>query len=171
LEEVGLTLDDVDVRSLSPTHARVAFASGDVDAWAVWNPHLASLEETLPIRVLRDARGLASNRAFYVGRRAFADAQPEVVQAFLGQVGAVGRWANESRGAAARTLAPYLNLSASTLEASLARTPFDTQPIDSEAMASQQHIADTFHRVKLIARSVHVQDAVWTPPWISRRSA
>jgi aliphatic sulfonates family ABC transporter substrate-binding protein len=171
LEEAGLTLHDVDIRPLAPLEARAAFESGEVDAWAIWNPHLASLQETLPTRVIRDARGLASNRAFYVGRRAFADAQPEVVQAFLGQVGAVGRWANESRSAAARTLAPYVNLSTSTLEASLARTPFDTQPMDGEAMASQQRIADTFHRLKLITRSFDVEEAVWTPPWIIRRSA
>jgi sulfonate transport system substrate-binding protein len=171
LEEAGLTLGDVDVRALAPVDAQRAFASGDVDAWAIWNPHLASLQETLPTRVLRDARGLANNRAFYMGRHAFANAHPEVVQAFLGQVGAVGRWANESRAAAARTLAPHVDLTASMLEAALARTPFDTQPMDREAMDSQQRIADTFHRLELIPRSVDVGEAVWMPPWIIRRSA
>jgi sulfonate transport system substrate-binding protein len=171
LEEAGLTLGDVDVRSLSPRDARAAFASGAVDAWAVWNPHLALLQETLPIRILRDARGLASNRAFHVGHRSFADAHPDVVHAFLAQVSAVGRWANKSPAAAARALAPYVNLSASWLEASLARHPFDTQPLDGEAVASQQHIADTLHRVKLIPRAVYVDEIVWTPPATTRRSA
>jgi sulfonate transport system substrate-binding protein len=159
------------VRALGPVDARAAFASGEVDAWAVWNPHLASLKETLSTRVLRDARGLANNRAYYMGRHAFADAHPDVVQAFLGQVGAVGRWANESPGAAARTLAPHANLPASTLEASLSRTPFDTQPMNREAMASQQRIADTFRRLNIIPRSVDVEEAVWMPPPIIRRSA
>jgi aliphatic sulfonates family ABC transporter substrate-binding protein len=171
LEEAGLTLDDVVVRALGPVDAHAAFASGEVDAWAVWNPHLASLQETLSTRVLRDARGLANNRAYYMGRHAFADAHPDIVQAFLGQVGAVGRWANESPGAAARILAPHANLPASTLEASLARTPFDTQPMNREAMASQQRIADTFRRLNIIPRSVDVEEAVWMPPPIIRRSA
>jgi aliphatic sulfonates family ABC transporter substrate-binding protein len=171
LEEVGLSLGDVDVRTLAPEQARTAFAHGDVDAWAIWNPLLASLQQALPTRVLRDARGLASNRAFYVGRRAFADAHPEIVGAFLGQVGAVGRWANERRGEAARMLAPHVKLPEAAVEAALARTPFDTQPIGREAMDSQQRIADTFHRLNLIVRPVHVEDAVWTPPWLTRRSA
>jgi aliphatic sulfonates family ABC transporter substrate-binding protein len=171
LEEAGLALGDVTLRTLSPSEARTAFVEGRVDAWAVWNPHLASLQDALPVRVVRDARGLASNRAFYVGRRAFADANPAIVDAFLGQIGAVGRWANESRGAAARALVPQVNLPASVLEAVLARTPFDARPVDGEAVASQQRIADTFLRLKLIAHPLRIGEAVWTRPPLARRSA
>jgi aliphatic sulfonates family ABC transporter substrate-binding protein len=172
LEESGLTLDDVDVRPLSPVEARAAFARGEVDAWAIWNPILASLEHSLRTRVVRDARGLASNRAFYVGRRAFADAQPEIVEAFIGQVGAVGRWANDSRELAARMLAPEVGFPRPVIEAALARTPFDAQPLDAEAVLAQQRIADTFHELRLIARPVRVNEAVWAPPpRAARRSA
>jgi aliphatic sulfonates family ABC transporter substrate-binding protein len=171
LEEVGLSLADIDVRTLSPDEARIAFTAGEVDAWAVWNPLLTSVQQSVATRVLRDARGLANNRAFYVGRRAFADAHPDIVQAFLGQVGAVGRWANESRSQAARALAPHVKLSESVIELAFARTPFNTRPIDRETMDAQQHIADTFHRLDLIRRPVRVADAVWIPPWVTRRSA
>jgi aliphatic sulfonates family ABC transporter substrate-binding protein len=171
LEEAGLSLGDVTVRPLGPVEARAAFVDGSVDAWAVWNPHLASLRDTLPVRSLRDARGLAHNRAFYIARRAFADENPEIVEAFLGRVGAVGRWANHSRAAAVRALAPSMELPESVVEAILARTPLDARPIDAEAMASQQHIADTFHRLELIARPLQIEEAVWTRPWSVRRSA
>ena len=171
LEEAGLGLADVRVWTLSPEEARAAFERGDADAWAIWNPLLASLQQSMPTRVVRDARGLAHNRAFYVGRRAFADAHPAVVEVFLGQVGAVGRWANESRQQAARTLAPHAGLPEAALEMAFARTPFDTQPIDRDVMASQQRIADTLHRFNLIVRPVHVEEAVWNPPWAARRSA
>jgi aliphatic sulfonates family ABC transporter substrate-binding protein len=164
LEEVGLTLADVDVRSLSPAAAGASFAAGDVEAWAIWNPILASLQQSLRTRVIRDASGLASNRAFYVGRRAFADAHPEVVEAFVGRVRAVGRWANESREFAARTLAAHVSLPQRAIEAAFARTPFDARPLDAEAVASQQRIADTFHRLRLIAHPVRVNEAVWSPP-------
>jgi len=171
LEEARLSLSDVRVSMLSPTDARAAFAEGRIDAWAVWDPHLESLRDATPIRVLRDARGLAPNRAFYVARRAFADEHPEIVDAFLGQVGAVGRWANESPSAAARVLATEAKLPASVLEAVLARTPFDARAIDDEAVASQQHIAETFHRLKLITRPLQIEEAVWRRPWNARRSA
>ncbi|WP_394843803.1 sigma 54-interacting transcriptional regulator [Pendulispora brunnea] len=128
LEEAGLSWSDVDIRTLPPGDAYGAFVRREVDAWAIWNPLLTSLQREMPTRVLRDARGLAPNRAFYIGRRAFADAHADVVDAFLGQVGTVG-------GSAVR--------------------------IDDETMESQQSIADTFHRLKFIARPVHVGDAVW----------
>ncbi len=170
LEERGLSLADVDLRLLPPADARVAFLRGDVDAWAIWNPLLASIRKASPVRVLRDARGLASNRAFYVGRRSFADAHPDVVDAFLGQVGAVGRWANESRGAAVQALAPHVDVPADALDDAFARTRFDLRPLDAEAVASQQSIADTFHRLSLITRPVLVGEAVWTPPGPAYRS-
>ncbi len=170
LEERGLSLADVDLRFLPPADARVAFLCGDVDAWAIWNPLLASIRNASPVRVLRDARGLASNRAFYVGRRSFADAHPDVVDAFLGQVGAIGRWANESRGAAVQTLAPHVDVPAEALDDAFARTRFDLRPLDAEAVASQQSIADTFHRLSLITRPVRVGEAVWTPPGPACRS-
>jgi aliphatic sulfonates family ABC transporter substrate-binding protein len=171
LEEIGMSLADIHVKTLAPEHARAAFASGEIDAWAVWNPMLASLQQAPTTRVVRDARGLASNRAFYVGRRAFADTHPELVDAFLGQVGAVGRWANERRVDAALALAPQVGMPASAIELALARTPFDTRPIDREVVDAQQQIADTFHRLDLIVRPLQVADAVWVRPNITRRSA
>ena len=171
LEEVGLTLADVDLRLLPPADARVAFLRGEVDAWATWNPLLASIRKASAVRVLRDARGLASNRAFYVGRRSFADAHHEVVDAFLGQVGAVGRWANESRGAAVRALAPHVDVTAEALDAAFAGTRFELRPLDAEVVASQQSIADTFHRLSLITRRVRVGEAVWSPPGPALRSS
>jgi len=64
-----------------------------------------------------------------------------------------------------------VNLPAAVLEGVLARTPFDAQPIDDEALASQQRIADTFHRLKLITHPLRIAEAVWTRPWAARRSA
>lgn len=171
LEEAGLTLDDVTLRTLSPFEARAAFTRGEVEAWAIWNPILASLAHSMKTRVLRDARGLACNRAFYVGRRAFAGVHPEVVEAFIGQVGAVGRWANASREVAARMLASQVGFPERAVEAALARTPFDARPLDPEAVNAQQDIADTFHRLHLIPRPLDVNEVVWAPCRAVRRSA
>jgi aliphatic sulfonates family ABC transporter substrate-binding protein len=171
LEDVGLALTDVHVRAFPPLAARAAFARGEVDAWATWDPFLASAQQRLPTRVLRDARGLADNRAFYVARRGFAEVHREVIEAFVGQVGAVGRWANESRGQAARLLGLQVNLPELAIEAALARSTFDTRPMDDEAIASQQQIADALHRLQFITRPVDVWEAVWSPPWVARRSA
>ncbi len=171
LEEAGIATGDVDIRTYSPLDARTAFDRGEIASWAIWDPILASLKRSLPVRVLRDARGLAQNRAIYVGRRSFADDHPDIIETFLGQVGAVGRWANESPAAAAMVLAPHVGLETNALESTLAQTPFDAGPIDAEVVASQQRIADALHRVHFIARPVRVEEAVWVPRRTMRRSA
>jgi sulfonate transport system substrate-binding protein len=64
-----------------------------------------------------------------------------------------------------------VDLPESVIEAILARTPLDARPIDADAMASQQQIADTFHRLELITRPLQIEEAVWSRPWGVRRSA
>jgi aliphatic sulfonates family ABC transporter substrate-binding protein len=171
LEECRLNPGDVDIRPLAPSEGHRALLRSEVDAWAIWNPLLAFVRQTTPVRQIRDARGLASNRAFYVARLAFADAHPEWVDAFLGQVAALGRWAMENRRAAADALAPETDVPADAIETALSATRFDVGPIRAEVVASQQRIADTFCRLGLIARPVRVGDAVWAPPGAQRRSA
>jgi sulfonate transport system substrate-binding protein len=171
LEECGLDIQDVHLRQVAPADGHRALLESEVDAWAIWDPLLASVRQTTKVRVLRDARGLVSNRAFYVARRAFADARPDLIDAFLGQLKALGRWVTENRRAAADALAPEADLPADVLELALAATPFDLAPVDAAAMGSQQAIAETLYRVGLINRSVRIADALWVPPAPARRSA
>jgi sulfonate transport system substrate-binding protein len=171
LEEAGVGLDELTLSYLPPSAARAAFERREVAAWAIWDAHLSSVQREGRARVLRDARGLAPNRAFYVGRRAVTEAQPDLVDVFLTEAGAAGRWANESHERAARLLAPHVDIAPASLEADLGRTRFALLPLDGEILAAQQRIADTLHRFRLIAEPVDVSQAVWSPPWAARRSA
>ncbi|HEX2673089.1 MAG TPA: aliphatic sulfonate ABC transporter substrate-binding protein, partial [Polyangiaceae bacterium] len=86
LEEAGLSYADVRVTFLPPTDAGRAFASGDVDAWAIWDPLLSSVRRTMGARVLRDGRGLAQNNAYYVARRELTEHSPSVIETVLQKV-------------------------------------------------------------------------------------
>jgi DNA-binding NtrC family response regulator/ABC-type nitrate/sulfonate/bicarbonate transport system substrate-binding protein len=150
--------------------ARHAFLRGEVAAWALWDPLLSSVRQE-GARVLRDATGLAHNRALYVARRGYADENSAVVDAFLGQVAALGRWIHANRRAAADALALHADVPAEALHCALAATSFDVGPMKADVLAAQQRIADALHRHGFIARPVRVGDAVWTPPGAERRSA
>jgi hypothetical protein len=50
------------------------------------------------------------------------------------------------------------------IAAALARAWFGAQPIVRPMLASQQDVADAFHRVGLIRQRVDVADARWEPP-------
>jgi len=93
-----------------PTGGRAAFESREVDAWAIWNPLLAQVAHTGGAHVLRDGTGLVQNRAYYVGRRDFVEAQPGLIEVFLTEVAVVGAWANENAAEVADLIAPELGI-------------------------------------------------------------
>jgi aliphatic sulfonates family ABC transporter substrate-binding protein len=166
LEEAHVRYEDVHVAWVPPSGARAAFDNREVDAWAIWDPLLAAVSHGSGARVLRDGTGLARNVAFYVGTRSFVDQHPELVELFLGEVRRLGRWANQHPDEVAALLATELGLPRAVLELSLRGRHFGAQPIDDDVLAGQQTVADTLHRMRLIARPVTVAAAAahWGPP-------
>jgi sulfonate transport system substrate-binding protein len=164
LEEVDLSPEDVDLVFASPTEGRAAFESGRADAWAIWDPWLAAVEQRGHARVLRDATGLASNRAYYVAARAFAEAHPTLIDVFIAEIRTLGRTANDNTEAVAELLAPLVGVETPALLTALRRSPFGLRLFDDELCASQQRVADSSHRHRLIPRAVRVADAGWVRP-------
>jgi aliphatic sulfonates family ABC transporter substrate-binding protein len=160
LEEAGLEYGDVTIKFLFQDAARVAFEHRDVDAWVIGDPTLAELEQTLPIRILRDGKGLATNPAYYLATREFAEANPQVLDLFRQELLSAQRWALANMEEAAKSLAPQVGIAREAIGVSLKRSLGESlRP--TEIIASQQRIADAFFRLKLIPRAVSVADAAW----------
>jgi sulfonate transport system substrate-binding protein len=160
LEEAGLQYGDVNVRFLFHDAARVAFEHRDVDAWVLGDPTLAEVEQALPVRVLRNGKGLTTNPAYYLATREFADSHPELIDLFRQELEAAQRWAIDNVEEAAKSLAPQVGIAREAIGVSLKRSLGEglRQP---EIIASQQRIADAFFRLKLIPRAVSVAEAAW----------
>jgi sulfonate transport system substrate-binding protein len=161
LEEAKVPYDQVKVTFVPPAGARAAFEAGQVDAWSIWDPFLASAQVATGARVLRDGRGLVENVGYYVGTRDFARDQPAIADAILADVGDTGAWANQNAGAVVDLLAPQLGISKEALSLSLSRSKFGVKPVGPELLASQQRIADTFAKLKLIPRPIKVAEGRW----------
>jgi aliphatic sulfonates family ABC transporter substrate-binding protein len=162
LEEAGLQYHDVTAKFLFQDAARVAFEHRDVDAWVIGDPTLAEVEQALPVRVLRDGKGLTTNPAYYLANRDFAESHPEVIELLRRELSSVQQWAQENLDEAARSLAPQVGIAREAIGVSLKRSLGESlQP--SEMIASQQRIADAFFRLKLIPRAVSVAEAAWRP--------
>jgi aliphatic sulfonates family ABC transporter substrate-binding protein len=164
LEEAGVPPAAVDVTFAPPGEGRRLFERRDVDAWAIWDPWLAAIEHDAGARVLRDAEGLASNRAYYVASRAFAESQADLVEGFLAEIRALGRTANEGAEAVVALLGPGLGIEKAALLAVLRRNRFGVRPFDAELAAGQQRVADSSHRHRLIAEPISIVDATWIRP-------
>ena len=164
LEAAGLRWSDITPIFLSPSDARSAFISGRVDAWAIWDPYLASAQADAGARIIADATGLVPNHQFYLASRSFTTAQPAIVQAILGQIAALDRWAAANPAEVAPLLAHGAGLPLPPVEMALARLSYGVVPLTPDVVAQQQAIADNFHTLHLIPTAVDVAKDVWQPP-------
>lgn len=164
LEAAGVPYGAITTAYLSPSDANAAFVRGSVDAWAIWDPYFAAAESATGARILADGTGLAPNRLFYLSRRGFVDAEPDIVQVFLKAVGEVNDWASGHAESVAAELAPSVGIPAPILSVALGRLSYGVAPLDQTAIADQQRIADTFHGLGLLPKPIRVADAVWPRP-------
>jgi len=163
LEEAGVDYTEVHVEFTTPEAARRAFEAGEVDAWGIGDPMLAELQQEAKARVLRDARGLASNPAYYVCTQAFALAHPELLEALLSELTAISQMMAEQLDEVVESLAPRVGIQKEALSVSLRRSS-GARVLDDELIASQQRVADSFFRSKVISRPISVADAAWSLP-------
>lgn len=160
LESAGIGYDAVTPVFLTPADARAAFASGAVDAWAVWDPFQASAEQTLGARELTNAEGLAPNYQFYLGDRGFVEQNPQAVEAIVGAIHEIGEWIKANPKAAADELAPSTGIPVDALELAISRQSFGVAPLTPEVVADQQAVADAFAKLGLLPKPVEVSKAV-----------
>ncbi len=160
LEHAGLRYDDVKIVFLAPADARAAFESGTVDAWAVWDPYLASAEVGLDAHLIANAEGLANNYLFYVGRREFAEQSPVLTHDIIDQIVATDAWVSEHLDETASYLAPLLGIDPRAMSLSVHRATWGVRPIDDQIVASQQRVADTFRELGLLSKPLRVSDAL-----------
>jgi len=164
LQRQGLSLKDIEPAYLTPADARAAFESGNIAAWVIWDPFLAAVQRQAHARVLQDGAGLASYRRFYLAATPYAQRRSDVVGIVYAELQRAGTWVKAHPAAAAEWHAPLIGLDAPTVEAANQRRSYRVQPVDAEALAEQQRIADAFNQAGVIPRKVDVaQSAVWRP--------
>lgn len=165
LEKVGLGYADITPAYLSPADAGAAFAAGAIDAWSIWDPFYANVEETQGARVLADGKEiLGATNGFFLANATFAKEHPAVVKSALGAVTAAGDWANANRGEVAASLAEVTKIPFDIQKKAAERTEFAVTAVTDEIVASQQAVADRFHALGLIPQPIVVKDIVWTAP-------
>jgi sulfonate transport system substrate-binding protein len=164
LEEAGLKYSDIQPVYLPPADARAAFERGSVDAWVIWDPFQAAAEQQLQARTLVDGKGLVSNHQFYLATRPYAEQHPEVIEALVEEIGAIGEWVKANNDAATAQVAPLLGLSADITRLAVQRQSYGAQLITPEVVEAQQKIADTFSALKLIPKPLNISEVIWHAP-------
>ncbi len=163
LEQAGLDYQSVKLAFLPPADAGAAFARGSVDAWAIWDPYLASAERATGARTLASGEGLAPNRQFYLSTRSVTETHRAALDAALAAIGETDTWARANTDVVAAELAPSVGIPAPILTVALKRLTYGVAPLDAQTIADQQRVADAFHALHLLPKPLRVADAVWSP--------
>ena len=163
LDEVGLKYSDIQAVTLPPVDAREAFLQGKIDAWVVWDPHLAIAQDKGKARVLRDASKISTQGGFYIASRTFATENPEAIRIILEEIDKNGEWAEANRSEVVKLIAPVLKLDPTLLETTTGRTTYRLRAITPEILAEQQKIADLFTQEKVIPKKIDIKEAALTP--------
>ena len=164
LEEAGLEYGDIQPVYLPPADARAAFERGSVDAWVIWDPFQAAAEQQLQARTLVDGKGLVSNHQFYLAIRPYAEQHPEVIEALVEEIRAIGEWVKANNEQTVAQVAPLLGLSADITRLAVQRQSYGAQLITPEVVEAQQKIADTFTALKLIPKPLNISEVIWHAP-------
>ena len=164
LEDAGLKYSDIQPVYLPPADARAAFERGSVDAWVIWDPFQAAAEQQLQARTLVDGKGLVSNHQFYLATRPYAEQHPEVIEALVEEIRAIGEWVKANNEQTVAQVAPLLGLSADITRLAVQRQSYGAQLITPEVVEAQQKIADTFTALKLIPRPLNISEVIWHAP-------
>lgn len=158
LEQAGLKYTDIQPVFLAPSDALAAFTRGSVDAWVIWDPYEAAAEATTGARILADGTGLVSNYQFYFSSKKFLTEDAKAVDIVLEALNEADDWTKNNIDAVAEQLSASVGLPAAVLAVSLKRESYGILPINSEVIASQQRIADTFHALGLLPKPITVSD-------------
>ena len=163
LEQAGVPYGEIKIVFLAPADARAAFERGSVDAWAIWDPYYAAAQAATGARTLTTGEGIVPNVQFYLASRDFAAKDAQAVDALVGAIGEVDRWASQNSKDVANQLSASVHIPAPVIATALERQSYGVSRISAEVAADQQKIADAFAALRLLPAPVSIADAVAKP--------
>ena len=164
LEKAGLSYGDITPVYLAPPDAGPAFARGSIDAWSIWDPYFAIGEKRQGARVLASSIEIAKTNSFFLANRGFAQQQSKLLGDVIGALGETAQWAEGHRDQVAQSLADVTGVDLEIQTVAANRASFAIGRLTDDIVATQQAVADRFHKLALIPKAITIREAVWTPP-------
>ncbi|MGV0103215.1 aliphatic sulfonate ABC transporter substrate-binding protein [Nostoc sp. DSM 114160] len=160
LQEVGLKISDIQIVPSTPTEARDAFLQGKADAWVGGDPLLAAVENTTPIRNLRNGKGINIINGFYIGRRAFVTQNLQFVRVVLEEVEKVGEALEKNPSDYAKILVDEQKLDPAVALKVASRRTYKLKKITPALIGLQQGVADFYFDQKVISRKIDIKQGI-----------
>ena len=167
LEKAGLGLGDVNSLDLGPPDAAAAFASGQIDAWAIWDPYYAVAAQDPSVRVLATTEGIVDSFGYYLANGTFTKGNPHVITDVLDELQKTGSTAQAHLDETAAAISAVNGVPVPIEKIVLSRKGADlgsVVPLDDKVLAYQQGLADAFFKLKIVPKQLDIKSAFWMTP-------
>ena len=155
LEDNGLSLQDVEIVDMIPPDGKAAFASGSIDAWAIWPPFIEQEEVAGIGRVLPGADVLTL--LITVARNDFTKQHPAIARDIVDVFSRAQNWTINNEQATMQIVAEELGLPMEIVERAWPKHDFKPSVGNAE-IAYLQAIADFLYSdLKFIDSKINVQ--------------
>lgn len=163
LEKAGVDPGDLDINFLQPSDSKSAFESGQVDAWAVWDPYTAIAEVDGAVPLIT-AEGVSNGYGFGVASdKALADdPRAEAIDDLLGRIDRAYQWTKDNPEEWAKIFAEETGTekAAAEINARSTRLPI---ALDQTVIDSQNDLIGAFERAGVLPESFDFADQVDVP--------
>jgi sulfonate transport system substrate-binding protein len=158
LEKSGLKYADIQPVNLSSADALAALDSGQVDAWAAYEPFISVAVVKHGFREISgNVRVNGSISMIYVRKDILNDpAKTAAVADLLVRIRNSQDWMKQNTAAWAKVLARVVNLPMDVAESAAPRAIRDVVPVDATLIKKSQAQADLFARLNVLPRPVDV---------------
>ncbi|MCJ2038574.1 ABC transporter substrate-binding protein [Methylobacterium sp. J-059] len=153
LEEAGLPADAVTLSFLPPADAKIALASGSVDAWATWEPYTSTAELAGLVRVVRDGNGITPGLSFAVASDAALKDKRALLADFGERLARARAWALADPAPYAKVWSKLIGLPEAVPLRWFGRAQYRNVPIDEAVIADEQANIDLYVRAGLIPKA------------------
>ena len=159
LDQAGLSEKDVELVPLQHPDGRTALASGDVDAWAGLDPHMAKAELESGAKLFYRNPEFNSYGVLNV-REEFAARHPALVAQVLAAYEQARTWARQHPAELQQTLVAEAKLSPAVAARQLSRTDFSVVQLGPAQRATIAAAGDVLKKSGTIEAEVDVQKTV-----------
>lgn len=163
LEAHGMKPSDVQLRFLQPSDAAAAFARSSVDAWAIWDPYYAIVQQTPGVRLLTNGVGIAPSNNFFFARRTYAQDNPAVIARLVEEINGASEWAKAHPADLAAVMTAVTGVEPHAEAVAAARGSYNAVPMTADISAQEQAIADRFTALRIIPSTIDIAAHVYHP--------
>ncbi len=161
LEKNGVDKASVKRAYLGPADASPAFAAGNVDAWAIWDPFLTTALNTSDARVLVNGSAIGSENAIVmIAHKSFAEKHRPTLKLIYSALTTDNAWSVANQQAAGLIWARELKMPETLASALSTNNAVPTIAAGDQQAQQIDHIADWYVSNGIIPRKPNVLGSV-----------